>query len=105
MTVSEITNQYLDQAELLGTKFKNHLVLGYIFYTKAMIEIHEEQRFKALDTLYLSLEFFKDAEATVKACDTLLKIHELMDEYKHQSLQAFQDNLKYRLKDTSYSEI
>lgn len=99
---SEVIKKYLDQAEVLGTKYKNNLALGYIFYTKAMIELREEQRFKALDTLYLSFEFFKDAEATVKACDTLVKIHELMDEYKHQSLQSFQNNLKYRLKGTSY---
>lgn len=102
--VPDIAKQYLDDAEILGTKYKNNLALGYIFYTKAMLEVSDEQLFRALDTLYMSFEFFKEAEATVKACDTLLKINELMNEYKLNSLKSLRSNLKLKLKNTQYFE-
>lgn len=98
--ISEVAKEYLEKAEVLGTKQKNNLVLGYIFYTKAMIQLREGQLFKALDTLYLSFEFFKDAEAPVKACDTILKINEIMKEYEHNSLKTLRENMKSKFKDT-----
>ncbi len=102
--ISIIAKEYLEKAEILATTYNNDLALGYIFYTEAMIELREDQLFTALDTLYLSFEFFKKAEAHIKACDTLLKINELMDEYKHSSLKSFRENLKNKLKDTPYYE-
>lgn len=100
--VAEVANEYLKKAEILATTNNNNLTLGYIFYTMAMIKLREDQLFTALDTLYLSFEFFKKAEAHIKACDTLLKINELTDDYKHSSLQSFRENLKNKLKNTQY---
>ncbi len=101
-TMPEVVKEYLQKAEVLGSRYKNNLVLRHIFYTKAMIEIYEEQLFRAFDTLYLTIEYFKDAEATVKACDTLVKINELMDEYKSNSLKSLKENIQGKLKDTPY---
>ncbi len=99
--VPEVVNEYLKKAEILATTYNSNLALGYIFYTTAMIELREDQ-FKAFEALYLSFENFKKAEATVKACDCLMKINELMDEYKHKSLNSLRENLKNKLKDTPY---
>ncbi|MCK4261198.1 MAG: hypothetical protein KAX49_19645 [Halanaerobiales bacterium] len=99
--VPEVVNEYLKKAEILATTYNNKLALGYIFYTTAMIELREDQ-FKAFEALYLSFENFKKAEATVQACDCLMKINELMDEYKHNSLKSLRENLKNKLKDTPY---
>lgn len=102
--ISIIAKEYLEKAEVLATAYNNNLVLGYIFYTEAMIELRDDQLFTALDILYVSFEYFKKAEATVKACDCLMKINELMDEYKHSNLKSFRENLKGKLKDTPYCE-
>lgn len=93
---------YLEKAELIASQQKNYLALGYIFYTKAMTELREDQLFSALDTLYLSFEYFKNAEAHSQACESLLKINEIMDDYKNNRLKALKANLKERLKDTTY---
>lgn len=98
----EIAKEYLKKAEVLGTRYDNNLVLGYIFFTKAMIELHEGQLFTALDTLYLSFEYFKTAEAPLIACDVLLKINDIMNEYKHNNLKSLKENLKSKLKNTPY---
>lgn len=100
--VADVAKEYLEKAEILATAHNNDLALGYIFYTEAMIELRADQLFTALDILYLSFEFFKKAEAHVKACDTLLKINKLMDEYKHNSLKSYRHNLKNKLKNTPY---
>lgn len=102
--VSIIAKEYIEKAEILATTYNNELVLGHIFYTEAMIELRADQLFTTLDILYVSFEYFKKAEATVKACDTLMKINELMDEYKHSNFKSFRDNLKGKLKNTPYYE-
>lgn len=102
--VPEIAKEYLNKAEILATQYNNEIALGYIFYSKAMIEVNEDQLFTALDTLYLSFEYFKATEMTIKACDTLMKINELMDEYKYNSLKSVRENLKNKIKDIPYYE-
>lgn len=77
-TVCEIAKEYLEKAEILATKYNNNLGLGYIFYTKATIQLREDQLFTALDSLYLAIKFFKDAEAPIKVGDVLSKINEVM---------------------------
>lgn len=76
--VLELAKNYLEKAEMIGNKYSNDLALGYIFNTKAIIHLREDQVFTALDTLYLSVKFFKDAEATIKVSDALAKIKEIM---------------------------
>lgn len=100
--ISDVAKEYLEKAEILGTRYNNNLALGYIFYTKAMIELHEDQLFSALDTLYLSFEFFKNAEAPLNACDALLKINDIMNKYKYNNLKSLKDNLKEKLRNTPY---
>lgn len=94
---SEIAKDYLEKAETLGTKYNQTLSLGQTFNLKAEIELREDQFFTALDTLYLSFEYFKKSEATESACKCLLKINELMDKYKHNSLESLKKNLQKSL--------
>lgn len=81
-SISKKAKEYLHLAEVLGTKYKKNIALGYTFYTKAMFELREDQFFRALDTLSLSVEYFKEAEAYMLISDSVSKIIELMDEYK-----------------------
>lgn len=97
----EIIIKYLEKAEVLGTKYNKTLSLGQTFNLKAEVELREDQFFTALDTLYLSFEYFKKSEATVSACECLLKINELMDKYRHNSLKSLRNNLKHRLANNS----
>ncbi len=92
--VPDIGKDYLDKAEVLGSSYKQNISLGYTFYFKAEMELMEEQLFRALDTVYLAFEYFKNAEATVMACDCLVKINVLMDEYNHGNLDSLRENLK-----------
>lgn len=101
--VFEVVKEYLDKAEILGTRYNKTISLGYTFSFKAEIELMEEQLFSALETLYLAFEYFKEAEATVKACDTLLRINQLLDTYKHSNLNSLRENMKNKLKDTQES--
>lgn len=83
----------LKEAEILGKKFNKTLSLGQTFYLRGEIELREDQFFTALDTLYLSFEYFKQAEATVLACECLLKINELIDGYKQKNLESLKNNM------------
>lgn len=91
---SEIASEYLEKAEVLGSKYNKTLSLGQTFYLKAEVEIREDQFFTALDTLYLAFEYFKQAEESVLACECLLKINELMDEYKQNNLISLKNKIK-----------
>lgn len=52
----------------------------------------------------LAFGYFKDAEATVMACECLMKINDLMDKYKNSNLQSLKENLKKRLINTPYCD-
>lgn len=97
---SEHIKEYLEKAEIVGTKHDKFLSLGQTFYLRAEVELREDQFFSALDTLYLSFDYFKQAEATVLAYDCLLKINQLTDEYEQHHLKTLKNNLKKSLKGT-----
>lgn len=82
-------------------KYNKTLSLGQTFNLKAEVELREDQFFTAIDTLYLSFEYFKKSEATVLACECLLKINELMDKYRHNNLKSIRNYLKQRLANNS----
>lgn len=100
--VAQCVHEYLHKAEVVATKYKNIVALGYAFYTKAMVELREDEVFTALDTLYLAFEYFRNAEAHANACDCLIKINQIMDEYKTSRLEHLKANLKEKLLGTSY---
>lgn len=93
--------EYLDKAEILATKYNNDLALGYTFYTKAMVELSEDQLFKALDSLSLSYEYFKNAKAYVSVSDCVSKINELMNEYKLNNIKVLKESLQEKMDDLS----
>lgn len=80
--VSIRAEEYLKKAEIIGTKYNNIISLGYTFYFKAELDLREDQLFRALDTLSLSFEYFKEAGAHALVSESVLKINKLMDEYK-----------------------
>lgn len=99
-----LAKEYLKKAELIGMEFNDNLSLGNTFFAKATIELREDQFFSALDTLYLSFEYFKNAEAYSYAFDCLVKINELMSEYKIDSLNSIKESFKNKLKGTAFYE-
>lgn len=100
----ENVREYLDKAEVLGTKYSKALSLGRTFYLRAEVELCEDQFFTALDTLYISFDYFKQAEATVSAYECLLKINELIDEYNQNNLESLKNNLTKRLANSSFNK-
>lgn len=100
--ISRSVYQYVDQAELLATKYSNDEELGNSFYIRAMAELSEEQFFTALDTLYLAFEHYKVAEMYPYAFDCLVKINDLMDTYKSSRLTSLKTSLHEKLKGTAY---
>lgn len=100
--VSRSVYEYVDQAELLASKYSNDVELGNSFYIRAMAELNEEQFFTALDTLYLAFEHYKVAEMYPYAFDCLVKINDLMDTYKSSRLTSLKTSLHEKLKGTAY---
>ncbi len=100
--VCDLVEKYTHLAEVIGTKYDDDLALAKAFYTKAMAELQEDQLFRALDTLYLSLEYFKKAEAYPFAFDCIVKINEIINEYKMESLTTLKDTLKNEFKGTAF---
>ncbi len=94
--------EYLHEAEIIGEKYTNELEVGKAFYNKAMIELREDQLFTALDTFYLSFEYFKQAEALTLAFDVLGKIMEVTNEHKLECFKSLQKTLKKDFKGTSF---
>lgn len=86
--ISVKAEEYLKKAEIIGAKYNDAISLGYTFYSRAEAEIREDQLFRALDTLSLSFEYFKEAGAYALLSDSVLKINQLMDKYKNY-LQKF----------------
>lgn len=86
--------KYTDQVEIIGERTHNYIEVGKGFYTKAMAELREEQLFSALDTLYLSFEFFKKANALSWAFDCLMKINEIVAEYKLDRFKSLKETVK-----------
>lgn len=93
--------EYMQKAEKLGEKYKNKLEVAKAFYNQAMAQLQEDQLFAALDTLYLSFEYFKEAEALTLAFDCLVKINQIVNDYKIDRLRSLKDTLKEDLKGTS----
>lgn len=102
---SETARKYLEKAEVLGVKYHKTLSLGQTFFLRAEIELREDQFFTALDTLYLSFEHFKQAEASVLACSCLLKINELIAGYEQNNLEALKKLKKRLAKEPEYKDI
>lgn len=96
--------KYIKKAEIIATKYNNNFELAKSFYSKGLAELREDQLFTALDTFYLALEFFKKSEAFSHAFDCLLKINEIVNNYKLDRLSSLKDSLKDKFKDTPLYE-
>lgn len=71
-------NEYTVKAEIIGSKYKEDIIVARAYYIRAMSELKKDQLFLAIDTLYLSLEHYRQAEAFSLAFDCLKKINEIM---------------------------
>ena len=100
--VAEEVHKYSSMAETVAAKYKNNLELAKAFYTKAMAEMRKDQLFTALDSLYLAFEYFKAAEAFPYAFDCLVKINEIVNEYKVERLKALKDSVVDDFQNTAF---
>lgn len=95
---------YTQQAEVIANKYQDKIAIGRAFYIQAMSELKDNRFFEALDTLYIAFDYFNKAEAYPFAFDCLVKINELLSEYKVDRLKALKDSLKNKFKDTPFYE-
>lgn len=86
--------KYIKDAEILGEKFDDKIALGRIYYVTALAEIKHGQLVNALDTLNVSLDYYKKADALSLALDCIIKINELINHFKLESLQSLKNSLK-----------
>lgn len=100
--VAEEVHKYSQMAEVVASKYKNNLEMAKAFYTKGMAEMREDQLFTALDTLYLAFEHFKAAEAFPYAFDCLVKINEIVNEYKVERLKSLKESVANDFQNTAF---
>lgn len=100
--VSSVIKEFTQKAEVLASKYNDSLGMARAFYIQAMSEIKADQFFTALDTLYMAFEHFKKAEAYPLAFDCLVKINELMSDYKVDRLKALKESVRTDFKDTPF---
>ncbi len=100
--VFPIIKEYTHKAEVLANKYEDSLGMARAFYIQAMSELKADQFFEALDTLYLAFEHFKDVETYPLAFDSLIKINELMNNYKVDRLKALKEAVKIDFKGTPF---
>lgn len=99
---SETIHHYTEQAEILGSKYRDDTAMARSFYLKALCETKEQELFRALDTFYLAFEYYKKAEAYPLAFDCWVKINELMSEYKVERLLTLRESFKNDFKGTMF---
>lgn len=88
---------YLDKSEVISTKFNDKIEMGFSLYIRAMLELREDQLFKALDTLYLAFDHYNEAEAYTYSLECLLKINELVSNYKADCMKTIQEKLQQKV--------
>lgn len=100
--VSEHVNKYTRQVEIIGERYDNFIEMGKAFTIKSLAELRQDQLFTALDTMYLALEHFKKAEAYPWAFECLIKINEVINEYKIDRLKSLKEDLKGKFINTPF---
>ena len=93
--------EYLEKAESIATKYNDYLDLGNTFYTQAKFEIRDGNYFTALDSLYLSLAHFKEANDHLKSLECLSKIDDIEAKCKKEGLTYLIEGMKDSLKKKS----
>ncbi|MCK4257858.1 MAG: hypothetical protein KAX49_02710 [Halanaerobiales bacterium] len=101
----EVVKEYTEKAEIIATEYDDKLEIGKAFYVKAMAELEDDELFTSLDTLYLSFEYFKEAGAYSYAFDCLVKINELMSNYKVEYLKTMKESMHKKLEGTQYYKL
>ena len=76
--------------------------MGFSLYIRAMLELREGQLFKALDSLYLAFDHYNEVEAYTYSLECLLKINELVSDYKADCMKTMQDKLQQKVDSNSY---
>ena len=95
---------YLHDVELLAEKHKNHLEIAKGFYTTAKIEIKNQEYLKAIDSLYMALDFFIDAEALTYAFNCFNKIIAVSKQFDNVCVNSIKKGVKGYFKDTPFYE-
>lgn len=93
------------KAEILAEKYQDNFSMGKIFYIQAMSELKMGDIFKSLDALYLAFEYFKNAGNYPELFECLVKINEIVSDYKIDRLNSFKDSLLREFKDTTFENI
>jgi hypothetical protein len=103
--ISRYVTEYTKKAEMIALKNKDSLEVAKCFFTSGMAELRVGDYLKALDSLYLSLKYFKDAEAYPFAFDCMMTISSIENDYKVECLKLFKRDLKNEIGGTGYVKI
>lgn len=96
LTIQEL----IREAELLGEKYHDNIILGRAYYITALSELKQDQLVNALDSLNIAMEYYRKADAESLALNCLIKMNELIDEYKLENLRVLKSSIK-----TSYETV
>ena len=94
-----------EKAEIIAHQYNNNYLIGRAFYLQALSELKEDMLFRCLDTLYVAFEHFKKAEAYPFAFDCLIKMNEIISDYKLDQLKSLKDSLNKEFKDTMHYNV
>lgn len=87
-----------------ASKYDDIIEMAFSFYTRAKLELLDEQIFTALDILYLAFDHFTDAEAYSYSLECLLKINEIVSNHKAECMRTMQEKLHNKVKSNPYYE-
>lgn len=96
--------EYLRDVEILGEKYHNNLEIAKGFYTNSKVELVNEEYLRAVDSLYLALDFFIDAEALPYAFKCFHKIIEVSKQFDNVCINSLQKGIKGFFKNTPFFE-
>ncbi len=96
--------EYLREVELLGEKYHNNLEIAKGFYTTSKIYLLNEEYLRAVDSLYMALDFFIDAEALPYAFKCFCKILEVSKQFDNMCVNSLQKGIKGYFKNTLFYE-
>lgn len=93
---------YLRDVEILGEKYHNYIEIAKGFFTNSKLELLNEEYLRAVDSLYMALDFFIDAEALHYAFNCFNKILEISKQFDNVCINSLQKGIKGFFKDTPF---
>ena len=86
--------EYLRKAEESAMKYDNDQELAQVYYTRSQLEDKNEEWLKAIDSLYIALQHFMEANDYARAFKCFSKIIELTKKFRDDCVISFDSSMK-----------